>query len=265
VPRFATFDGIELAYDDEGDPGAARAVVLLHGFAADTSITWRRTGIAAALAEAGGRRVVALDARGHGRSDKPHRAAAYQADAMAADVRALLDHLSLSQVDLVGYSMGALTALRMLPGESRVGRAVLGGIGESATRRPPASMAAVADGLEADDPASITDPTARAFRRLADATGADRIALAAVQRGWRSATNPPLDTGRITARVLVVTGDRDHLAGPAEALAARLPHADAMTVAGDHDGALASPAFRRAILDFLATPAPPATPRRRTR
>src|SRR5439155_3680505 len=125
------------------------------------------------------RRVVGVDARGHGRSDKPHDPAAYENSAMVRDVGALLDHLALSRVDLVGYSMGAATAVRFAAQDRRVRRLVLGGIGGDpaewssaehiAARRDRADRILV--GLEADDPETVTDPLARRARSLMEQRG----------------------------------------------------------------------------------------------
>ena len=64
---FESFDGTTIVFDDQGD---GDVVVLLHGFAADAAVNWHAPGVTRALVEAGFR-VVASDARGHGRSGKP--------------------------------------------------------------------------------------------------------------------------------------------------------------------------------------------------
>src|SRR4249919_170021 len=115
MQRFTSFDGTGIAYISVGEGPDA---LLLHGFAADHRVNWVAPGVVDALVAAG-RRVIALDARGHGRSDKPHDASAYEDDAMARDARALLDHLRVEEVDVIGYSMGALVATRLVPGEAR--------------------------------------------------------------------------------------------------------------------------------------------------
>jgi pimeloyl-ACP methyl ester carboxylesterase len=104
----ATFQsgGFTLAYDDiRPTPGESGTVVLVHGFATNRTENWRRLGWYGAF-ERKGWRCVALDLRGHGESDKPHDSAAYARDHMAGDVLALIDHLSLGRVDLMGYSIG---------------------------------------------------------------------------------------------------------------------------------------------------------------
>ena len=68
-----------------------------------------RRGLDGALAAAG-HRVIALDNRGHGESDKLHDRALYGAPLMAEDARRLLDHLGIARAHVMGYSMGARIA-----------------------------------------------------------------------------------------------------------------------------------------------------------
>src|SRR5712691_9314593 len=102
MPSFQ-HDGVEIAFLDEG---AGEPIVLVHGFASNAAVNWVHPGWVATLTKAG-RRVIALDIRGHGASSKLYDPAAYHSAAMAEDVRALLDHLALSRADVMGYSMGA--------------------------------------------------------------------------------------------------------------------------------------------------------------
>jgi pimeloyl-ACP methyl ester carboxylesterase len=247
MKRFASFDGVEIAYDvlGEGDP-----VVMHHGFASESVTNWVRAGVAEHVL-ASGFQVVLIDARGHGESGKPHDPAAYAGGAMVRDVACLLDVLELDRVHLVGYSMGSFVAMRLTPAEPRVRSLVLGGAGMGQIRtRQPAAALRIAEALEAGDPAAVTDPMARAFRNFADATGADRLALAAVQRS--GSPFPSLeDLGNIAVPTLVVNGDRDTLAGPPEALAEAIRGARAKLVPGDHLSAVVQPEFRGAVVDFL--------------
>jgi pimeloyl-ACP methyl ester carboxylesterase len=248
MQRFSSFDGTGIAYISAGD---GPDVLLMHGFAADHHVNWVTPGVVDALVSAG-RRVIALDARGHGRSDKPHDPAAYENDAMARDARALLDHLNVERVDIVGYSMGALVATRLVPDEPRARSCVLGGIGGRARGSRGLSdeqRSSIAAALETDDVAGIADASARAFRSFADSTGADRLALAAIQRAATPIAKTRLD--EINVPTLVIVGDRDNLAGPPQGLADRIPGATARVVKGTHLGAVADPAFPAAIVDFL--------------
>jgi pimeloyl-ACP methyl ester carboxylesterase len=245
--HFASFDGTDIAYLDTGH---GPAVLLLHGFAADHRLNWVAPGVVDTLVTAG-RRVVAPDARGHGASGKPHNRAAYADDAMVRDVQALLDHLGAGSgsVDVVGYSMGSLVAARLVPLEPRARSLVLGGVGgRFGAERQPIRRKEIADALETADPDAITDPAARAFRRFADATGADRLALAALQR---AAPGEPAALSKIAVPTLVLTGDRDTLVGRPDELAGRIPGAIFKVLSGDHLGAVNDPAFPRYVVDFI--------------
>jgi pimeloyl-ACP methyl ester carboxylesterase len=248
MDRFRTTDGIELAYDEVGAPDGP-PVVLLHGFAASTKANWEQPGVTVALAEAG-YRALGLDARGHGRSDKPHDPSSYPKLSMVRDVSALFDHLQLESAAVVGYSMGSLTTAVLLPLEPRARLGVLGGVGHRMLRgRRAAETDAIAAALEADDAAAAGDPTSRAFRAFAEGTGADRLALAATQRAGLH--GDPIDVSTISVPVLVITGEADTLVGDPHRLAQEIPGGRAAVVTGDHLGAVNDPAFAAGIVAFL--------------
>src|SRR5580698_6895837 len=114
---------VEIAYFDEG---AGEPIVLVHGFASTKEVNWVAPGWVTTLTRAG-RRVLALDNRGHGASAKLYDPADYHSAVMAEDVRALIDHLGLPRTDVMGYSMGArITAFLTLAHPRRVRSAVLG-------------------------------------------------------------------------------------------------------------------------------------------
>lgn len=253
MPTFSAPDGVEIAYDDHAGDGPP--IVLHHGFAADARTNWDAPGVTERL-RATGRRVVALDARGHGRSGKPHDPAAYDSPAMARDVAALFDHLGLEGVDLVGYSMGAFVSLEVATRDDRLRSLTLGGIGAGALPRgegasgPPIDREAIAAAMEAEDPPSAPGG-ATAFRALADATGADRRALAAV---LRSSPHRPDDVGSVGVPVLVVAGADDPLAAGVEDLAAAFPRSRLVRVPGDHLGAVGTPEMAAALVAFVTDP-----------
>lgn len=100
-------DGTLLAYDlSTGGPGVP--VVLLHGSVLSRAI-WRGLGYLEPLVAE--HAVLRLDLRGHGRSGRPHEAAAYAPDVLLADLNAVLDDAGLERAALVGYSLGARVAL----------------------------------------------------------------------------------------------------------------------------------------------------------
>jgi pimeloyl-ACP methyl ester carboxylesterase len=243
-----SFDGTKLAYLDRG---AGPPVLLLHGFAADHRSNWVGNGVVDALVGAG-RRVIALDARGHGASGKPHDPAAYRDPAMVRDVESVLEQLAVESADVVGYSMGAMMAARLAATRpARVRSVILAGVGGDAT--PPRSGgpdSPLAAALEAEDSRSVKHPMAKGFRIFAARTGADRHALAAIERA--SANRSPLRLDAITVPALVLAGSGDTLIQPPQQLAASLPNARLELVPGDHLSAVGESAFKDAILRFLA-------------
>jgi len=92
--------GIRIHYEVEGE---GPPVVLQHGFSQSLA-DWRAAGYVEALKDHC--RLILIDARGHGQSDKPHDRAAYTARHHAADIVAVLDALGLQRADYWGYSMG---------------------------------------------------------------------------------------------------------------------------------------------------------------
>ena len=192
-------DGIEIAFIDEGE---GEPIVLVHGFASTAQVNWVSPGWVATLTKAG-RRVIALDDRGHGASSKLYDPAAYHSAIMADDVRALLDHLALARADVMGYSMGArIAAFFALAHPARLRRAVLGGLG-SRLVEGVGLPESIAEALEAASLADVEDPVGRMFRSFAEQTRSDLDALAACIRGSRqtldaraSATDPCAGAGR---------------------------------------------------------------------
>jgi pimeloyl-ACP methyl ester carboxylesterase len=98
--------GVELSVTDDGD---GPAVLLLHGLTA----TRRYVVMGSTALQRGGHRVVAFDARGHGRSSPGPAAEAYGYELLAADALAVMDALGIERAVLAGASMGAHTLLRV--------------------------------------------------------------------------------------------------------------------------------------------------------
>jgi pimeloyl-ACP methyl ester carboxylesterase len=240
-------DDVEIAYLDQGE---GEPIVLVHGFASTATVNWVNPGWVDVLTKAG-RRVLALDNRGHGASTKLYDPAAYHTDLMAEDVRALLDHLGLARADVMGYSMGArITAFLALQHPARVRSAILGGLGIHLVEGVglPAS---IADAMEAPTLDDVHDAFGRAFRLFADQTRSDRKALAACIRGSRQ-TLTTQEIARLQAPVLVAVGTKDDVAGSAQELVALIPGARALDIPGrDHMLAVGDKVFKAGVLEFL--------------
>jgi pimeloyl-ACP methyl ester carboxylesterase len=246
MPTFKNGD-VEIAFLDEGE---GDPIVLVHGFASTKEVNWVQTSWTGTLTRAG-RRVIALDDRGHGQSAKLYDPAAYHTDRMAEDVCALLDHLSIDRADVMGYSMGArITSFLALKHPARVRSAILGGLGVKLVEGVglPENIALALEAPSIDD---VTDPMARTFRAFADVTKSDRRALAACIRGTRQ-TLTREEVGRITVPMLIGVGIKDDIAGSPHELAALIPGARALDIPGrDHMLAVGDKVFKAAVLEFL--------------
>jgi pimeloyl-ACP methyl ester carboxylesterase len=238
---------VEIAYLDEGE---GKPVVLVHGFASTKEVNWVATGWVTTLNRAG-RRVVALDNRGHGASSKLYDPSAYHSATMAEDVRALLDHLKFESADVMGYSMGSrITAFLAVKHPGRVRSAIFGGLGIRLVEGVglPESIAEALETPSLDD---VSDPTGRVFRIFADQTKSDLRALAACIRGSRQ-TLSRAEVAAIRAPILVAVGTKDQVAGSAHELAALIPEARALDIPDrDHMLAVGDRTYKSGVIDFL--------------
>ena len=247
IVQFFDSDGVEIAYIDEGsgDP-----VLLLHGFASNITFNWQDPGWVRHLLR-DGRRVIAMDHRGHGASGKPHSQEEYGAPIMSEDARRLLDNLDIDRADVMGYSMGArITAFLSLTHPTRVRSAIFGGLGYNMVRGM-AGTGPIANALEAPTIDDVTNATARTFRAFAEQTGSDLKALAACIRSSRDPLGVE-DVARIECPVLVAVGTDDVIGGSATKLAELIPNAEALEIAGrDHMKAVGDLSYKRAVSAFL--------------
>jgi len=250
MPSF-THDGVEIAYLDEGPSGRhADPIVLVHGFASNKEVNWVHPAWVMTLKDAG-RRVIALDNRGHGRSSKLYDPARYHSAMMAEDVRALLDHLGIARADVMGYSMGArIAAFLAVKHPARVRSAVFGGLGIKLVEGAGLPES-IAEALEARSINDVSDPNGRLFRSFAETTRSDLRALAACMRGSRQTLSRE-QVAAIAAPVLVAVGARDQVAGSAGELAALIPGAKALDIPDrDHMLAVGDKVFKAGVLEFL--------------
>jgi pimeloyl-ACP methyl ester carboxylesterase len=245
MPDFDS-EGVHLRYVTVG-PETGRPIVLVHGFCSDYELNWVGSRWQETMVGAG-RRVLGLDCRGHGHSDKPHDPAAYRLSTMAGDVVRLLDHLDVEAADYLGYSMGARIGLEAAARHAgRLGRVVLGGLGRvGATGKAEV----IARRMRGDE--SVNDPAAESFYRFAVARPVNDLeALACCILGQQ--LDPPPDLDSIQVPVAVMAGDQDPIARDAPELANQIPGARYVPIGGrNHMNAVPARHFKAAALEFLS-------------
>lgn len=242
-------DEVRIAYEDVG---LGEPIVLVHGFASDRVQNWKSPGWYATLAGAG-LRVIAMDCRGHGESDKPHDSRAY-GETMVDDIAAVMAAAGLNKADIMGYSMGGMLSMGLLMRHpDLVRRAVVAGVGATYFHDAPIRRRAIAEALEAADPAALTDPIQKQFRAFAGQSGKDLPALAACMGAERTVYSRQ-QLHDWPSPVLVVCGENDVLTGSPDALAGAFAQAHAVTVPRrDHMTTVGDKVYKQAVLEFLAS------------
>jgi pimeloyl-ACP methyl ester carboxylesterase len=240
--------GVHIAYIDEGsgDP-----VILIHGFASNSTVNWRNTNWIKTLNGAGFR-VIAVDNRGHGQSEKLYDPSQYGAATMAEDVRRLMDHLDIPRADFIGFSMGArIAAFFALAHPERVRSLVFGGLGINMVRGVGGSEP-IAKALETPNAEDVTNDAARSFRVFAEQTKSDRRALAACIRSSRDKIAAE-QLATLKVPVLVAVGTDDVIAGSGAELVELIPGAELLEIPGrDHMKSVGDLSHKKGVLDFLS-------------
>ncbi len=229
-------EGVRLRYVVGGN---GETVVLLHGFSGSADGLYIKPGTFDALVNAG-YRVVALDQRGHGNSEKPHDVASYGMQ-MVEDVRRLLDHLAVEKVHLVGYSMGAKVSntFRATYPE-RLLTITLGGYGWPWQ----------------GEKISLDESRARMESRTI-LPGNDVDALAAVSVGTYDLTPTEENLRLNIVPAFAIIGDKDEVVSAQDFATLRdtMANLEVVVIPGTHagpDGAPYKPVFAEYLLNFLS-------------
>jgi pimeloyl-ACP methyl ester carboxylesterase len=247
--RYFDSNGVRIHYVDEGE---GDPIVLVHGFAASLQGNWVAAGWFDTLRPL--RRIIALDCRGHGLSDKPHESSHYAMDEMAGDIARLMDHLGIGRADLFGYSMGGAISIRaMVRYPDRFRTVTLGGVGNLASGRR--GRPGIAAALRASDGSAVTDAVGRGFRQFAERVGNNDLeALAAMQSAERGTIDPSALANN-ELPVLIVVGEKDAIVGDSDKLAAAINGARLVTIPGkDHLTVVPDQRFKDAVVSFLQEP-----------
>jgi pimeloyl-ACP methyl ester carboxylesterase len=240
----ASFDGTELAVHRLGE---GRPVLLLHGLFSDAQTNWIRCGHAQRLADAGFEAIMP-DLRAHGASGKPHEPEAYPADVLVRDAQALVEHLELTDYDLVGFSLGARTAVRCVLAGLAPRRLVLAGMGLEGLAGWDRRSAFFIDAIDRFDEVKHGDPAFFAVSFM-KTQKVDRVAARLLLQSVDDTAAEEL--ARVTMPTLVVCGDKDHDNGSPQALVEALPDARFEEVPGTHMSSVTEPDLGKAIVRFL--------------
>jgi len=247
MPSF-NHDDVEIVYLEEGE---GEPIVLVHGFASSKNVNWVYPTWVSELRK-GGRRVIALDNRGHGESSKLYDSTQYSIPIMSGDIIALMDHLDIERADVMGYSLGGrMAAWLARNAPDRLRSAILGGIG-IAMIEGGGPGENVAQALEAPSLEDVTDPVGRTFRAFADQTRSDRLALAACLRGSRDLMTKE-EAAQIAVPVLIAVGTTDEVAGSAHALGEIIPRSEVLDIPNrDHMRAVGDKVYKTGVAEFLS-------------
>ncbi|QXV62934.1 alpha/beta fold hydrolase [Amycolatopsis sp. TNS106] len=216
-------------------------MLLVHGFASDGHTDWITTGWPAALTAAG-REVLIPDLPAHGSSPAP--SGPLGAAAITAELTRLVS--GLSEVDVVGYSLGARLVWE-LPAQAPVRRLVLAGVSpfEPFGAVDVAAALAFAGGGKAP-----SDPLTGMIAHMITAPGRNPAALARCIEDLRAEPFAPV-AGAVSVPTRFVAGVEDPVSQGIETLVELVPGSSLVRVPGDHGGALRSPEFKAAVLEFL--------------
>lgn len=238
---FTSFDGTTIFYKDEG---TGNPLLVLHGFIANGS-SWYTTALVQ-QAKAEGYRVIIPDMRGNGKSGKPQEPTAYKDDAEVKDLIALMHHLDLKQYQAIGYSRGSIVLAALLTQDTRITKAVIGGMGLDFSNPDWNRRIAFANAFSGRAP---LDQMTQGAVQYATSINADLKVLGMLQDHQPVTSVAALN--KITIPILVIAGNKDTDNGNPKELQQALGNATLTIIPGDHNTSYRTEAFATAVLPFL--------------
>jgi pimeloyl-ACP methyl ester carboxylesterase len=250
--------GVKIHYIVEGK---GEPVLLIHGFGVDIQDQWVTPGIVKGLSDTF--QVIAIDNRGHGKSDKPHDRSSYGMNMVEDPIR-LLNHLKIRKAHVVGYSMGGRIIMAIIANHpERLLTAVLGGAGWNPPGQDDANLAFLADSLEqgkgigplvhALTPVGAKPPTPEELEMVNKMflSKNDPLALAAMLHNFVSApTEAQIRANKVP--VLALIGELDPQKSDVDRLNGLMPNLKMVVIPkADHMTAPNSPEFIKNLKAFL--------------
>ncbi|MDB5025498.1 MAG: Arylesterase [Mucilaginibacter sp.] len=239
-PYYPSFDGTKIYYEISGN---GYPIVLIHGFSG-SSQGWKDGVLYGNLLKAG-YKVILLDLRGNGRSDKPHTDAAYANDAEAKDIMGLISFLNIKKYDMVGYSRGSIIASRLLVLDGRVNKTVMGGMGDAYTNPDWPRRIHAYRALMGDKNLHDVDDMVSYIR----SQHLDEAALALQQKHQPSTSSQELS--KVKKPVMIIRGTEDKENGSETRLQQLIPGSKLTYVPGDHNTASKNNQFSAAVFFFF--------------
>ena len=265
--QFFDANGVRIRYVEQG---SGDVIVLIHSNGS-TLKSWIDAGVLPNLAQ--DYRVIALDARGHGQSGKPHEVHAYGRE-MGLDVVRLLDHLGIRRAHIVGYSMGASITAQLLTTHAE--RFLSATLGSAAGRFRWTDEQAAGAEQEASErerecvsrsqmyrlaPTNGPKPDEEEIKRRSAACMADpnqdRFALAALARSRKDGVITPAQVSAVTVPTLGVVGSLDGYLTDFQELKKLRPDVKLVVIDGathgGERGAMRRPEFIAAVREFITS------------
>lgn len=249
--------GVKIYYEIHGE---GPDLLLIHGFASNLENNWKSTNWVNTLKNSN--KLILLDNRGHGKSDKPIDPKLY-GNNMVEDVIGLLEHLSIKRANFFGYSMGARITLKtIIEHPEKIKCAIIGGFSIPNPDNEQAKVyhALIADALRAESLKDVKNPIGKRFRQFAESTGENLLALAAVTEGWGFDKDPEFSSTsqirktlkKIKIPLLSVCGSDDILLQNKTIFAELVPGASHFQIQGkDHLTVVPDPKFHFIVKEYL--------------
>ena len=243
---------ISIYYEQHGE---GLPVILVHGITVSFKDNFSNFGWVENLTD-NGMKVVGLDLRGHGLSDKPLSTNDYGTHNLASDILAVMDELKLNKVAIVGYSLGSALTLHLIHTyPERFSRAVLIATGDSLIGLNPAAFAQTSSNLYS----AISSDTfphelpehISVYWKFVNESGANREALLALLKGKTLYLSID-EISNIQTPTMVISGGNDLVLGQGVILAEKLAESIYLEFEeADHFSLAAITKVKNAVVGFL--------------
>ncbi len=240
---FVVNDGVKIWFEVEGE---GPPLMLMHG-TTGSSKAWRRFSVVDALKD--DYQLILVDARGHGKSDKPHDPSAYLPEPKAKDIKAILDELGIDSTHYLGYSMGGRIGFDVVTEQPSLFRSMIaGGAGPS-----PVSLLETSTQMAENTIEQIVEMREAANGRMADEVRNDFLAndILAIRASLDPSILDQEDLYKAKLKsfakpTMMFVGAEDPRVDDIESISAEMPNAEFVSIQGrDHGGAM------EAIIDLV--------------